>query len=400
MNGDLQRIRRRLYEILEVSAPGDVASRIFDLSLIVLIVGNVITFALDTVPSIHAKWGAAINLFSIVSGFLFTLEYLLRLWICVEFLPYRRMPAWRARLRFMGRPLLLVDLLVVATFWLSALVPYDLRVLRMFRLFVFLKVMRYSPALQTLRAVVEAEWRALTSALAIMLTLILIAATGIYFIEGDDQPDVFGSVPAAAWWAVTTLTTVGFGDVVPVTAAGKFFGGLIMIFGLGVFALPIGIIASGFAQQVHRREFVITWTLVAKVPLFSQLDPDALNRIVRLIHGERVPRGHVLLEPGDTVDRMVFVVDGTLEVETDARSFDIEEGGHFGEHSLLQPRKSAALVRAKEMSRLLSLSAADMQHLMRRHPKIHETIMHMAHSHDGEAEQHYAGITVPDSGDR
>lgn len=377
-NKVLNETRLRVYELLENGAPSDFWSRVVDFFLVLLIVGNAIAFALDTVDRIHQAWSFYINLFTAFSGVVFTIEYLLRLWSSVEVFPGRQMPDWQKRLRFAVRPLQVVDLLVLITFWFATFVPYDLRVLRVVRLAVFFRMARYSPALQTLGAVVRAEWRSLTSALTIMLCLVLIAATGIYFIEGDVQPEKFGSVPMAAWWAIATLTTVGFGDVVPITPLGKMFGGLMMIFGLGMFALPIGIMATGFAQQSSQRDFVVSWGLVARVPLFARLDNSALQQIVEMMQSESLSAGMVLLKPGDKVDRLIFIVDGELRVESAGASHLIGKGSFFGEMALLEKRAARVTLTAHKDCHLLYLKDHDLTVLMKHREDVSSAIKAVA----------------------
>lgn len=185
----------------------------------------------------------AFNLFSV---FVFSLEYVLRVWSAVDIPMLSRLPPWRARLRFALRPIKLIDLMAVLPWYLQWFIPVDLRFLRVLRLLRLLKLARYSPALQTLGRVLADEYRALLGALLVMLVLLLFASTAIYFLDREAQPDKFGSVPASAWWALTTLTTVGYGDAVPVTPWGRVFGGVVMLLGVGMFALPIAIIATGF----------------------------------------------------------------------------------------------------------------------------------------------------------
>ena len=179
---------------------------------------------------------------------------------------------------------MLIDLFAVLPFYFSWLVPVDLRVLRVLRLFRLLKLVRYSPALQTLGRVIENEYRALLGALLIILVLLLFASTAAYFLEREAQPDKFGSVPAAAWWALATLTTVGYGDIVPVTPLGKMLGGVVMLLGVGMIALPVAIIATGFNQESSRHQFVITWSMVARVPLFATMDESEIAEITKLLY--------------------------------------------------------------------------------------------------------------------
>ena len=190
--------------------------------------------------------------------------------------------------------MMIIDLLAILPWYVYLFVPFDLRalrVLRLFRLFRLLKLLRYSPALQTLKRVVAHEYRALLGALLLMMMLMLFSAAIIYFLERGAQPDKFGSIPAAAWWALATLTTVGYGDIVPITPLGKVFGGIVMLLGLGMFALPIAILATGFSQESARHEFVVTWSMVARVPLFSTLDAAEVAEVTKLLYTRLVPAG-------------------------------------------------------------------------------------------------------------
>jgi voltage-gated potassium channel len=168
-------------------------------------------------------------------------------------------------------------------------------VLRLFRL---LKLVRYSPALQTLGRVLSDEYSALLGALLVMLVLLLFASTGIYFLEHDAQPDKFGSIPASAWWALSTLTTVGYGDVVPVTPWGKVLGGVVMLLGICMVALPVAIIATGFTQESSRHQFVVTWSMVARVPLFANMDESEVAEITKLLYTRNFMPGVPMVRAG------------------------------------------------------------------------------------------------------
>ena len=242
-----RRWRRKVHDFLEVGGDGHPAAHIVTAFIVALIVLNAIAFAAETVDDLAARYDVYFRAFNLFSVIVFTVEYGLRLWSCVEIPMLSRMPPWRARLKFATRPMMIIDLLAFAPWYVHWIFPIDLRVLRVFRLFRLLKLVRYSPALQTLGRVLADEYMALLGALLIMLVLLLFASTGIYFLERVAQPDAFASIPAAAWWALATLTTVGYGDVVPVTPLGKVLGGVVMLLGVGMFALPIAIIATGFS---------------------------------------------------------------------------------------------------------------------------------------------------------
>ena len=188
--------REWLHDVLEADHTGGRLSVCVDTVLVTLIVANVVAFAMSTVEPFYARHEAWLELFNTVSVLIFSFEYLARLWVCVDLPPLRHLPNWLARLKFAVRPLMLVDLLAIAPFYLSLFFQLDLRVLRVFRLVRFLKLARYSPALQTLAKVVANERHALCGAVIVMCALLLFASTVMYFLERHVQPDAFGSVPA------------------------------------------------------------------------------------------------------------------------------------------------------------------------------------------------------------
>lgn len=367
-----QTLRNKVHGLLEASHGGTRLSVCIDVFLVTLIIMNVAAFAFGTIEEVHVRYGDYLELFNTISVAIFTVEYLARLWACVELPPLRHLPPWRARLKFAARPLMVVDFLAIAPFFLSVLFQVDLRILRVLRLIRFLKLARYSPAIQTLGNVVINERHALFGAAIVMCTLLLFASTVMYFLERHAQPDAFGSVPAAAWWAVSTLTTVGYGDVTPVTPAGKMFGGLMMIFGLGMFAIPIGIMATGFAQEINRHEFVVTWSMVAKVPVFERLKARTIATVMAALRSQTFPPGGVIVRGGDHVDAMYFVAAGEVEVDTrDGERHMLCEGHSFGEAALFGDEFSHVLsARAVTRCDLLVLERHDFERLRHRDPEL------------------------------
>lgn len=371
-------LRQRVHDILEHSPEQDPVSLLVNGSLITLILLNVVAFAAETVPSIAERHGRSLDLFNVFSVVVFTIEYGLRLWSCVEIPILKLLPPAQARVRFAVRPMLLIDLAAFLPFYVSFLFAIDLRVLRVLRLFRFLKLARYSPALHSLGRVIANERRALVGALLVMSSLLLFASTGIYFLERDIQPEAFGSIPAAAWWSLATLTTVGFGDVVPMTPLGKLFGGLIMIFGLGMFALPIAIIATGFSQEANRREFVVTWGMVARVPIFARLDAATLTEIMVLLYSRSYEAGDRIMRVGEQADAMYFITSGEVIVDGDAGPVTLSDGDFFGEMSLIEHRLRAHNVTAHTRCRVLVLEKADFERLCHSRPEVMEHVSEVA----------------------
>jgi voltage-gated potassium channel len=238
---------------------------------------------------------------------------------------------------------------------------------------------RYSPALQTLGRVLADEYRALLGALLVLLILLLFASTTIYFLEREAQPDKFGSVPAAAWWALSTLTTVGYGDVVPITPLGKIVGGIVMLLGVGMVALPVAIIATGFSQESNRHQFVVTWSMVARVPLFASMDESEIAEICKLLYTRTYLPGVPIVRTADAGDAMFLIAGGEAVVEVSSNNqVVLKEGDFFGEMALLERRRHKHDVVAKTKCRVYVLDATSLARLTARHPDILQRIRDMA----------------------
>jgi voltage-gated potassium channel len=197
-----------------------------------------------------------------------------------------------------------------------------------------------------------------------MTAMLLVASTAIYYIERHVSPDDFGSIPESMWWALATLTTVGYGDVVPATPLGKIVGGMVMIFGLGMFALPIGILASGYASEIHRRDFVVSWSMIARVPLFAKLDGLSVSRITNLLQARVVEAETVIFREGDPPDNMFFIATGEVSVEIEPEPVLLGDGDFFGEIALLHNTPRGATVRTVTQCRLLVLDCDDFRALL------------------------------------
>lgn len=247
-------LRSRTHAILETSVKDDRATLVDDALLTGLILVNVVAVVLETVPGWGVRYATVFNAIEWVSGPAFTLEYVLRLWACVE--DERYAAPLTGRLRCALRLLLLVDLLAILPFWLPMLIPLDLRILRALRLIRLLrlfKMARYVESLHTIGAVIRGKREELLITLSAIGILLLVASTLMYYAENAAQPEAFSSIPKAMWWGVTTLTTVGYGDLYPITPLGRFMGAIIAILGVGLFALPAGLLASGFSEALQDR---------------------------------------------------------------------------------------------------------------------------------------------------
>jgi voltage-gated potassium channel len=237
-----------------------------------------------------------------------------------------------------------------------------------------LKVVPGIPGLRQLRRVLVQESGPLSSVLVIFLMVLFLASVAVHFLERDVQPATFGSVPATMWWAVVTLTTVGYGDVVPITPLGRMVAAMVMISGLGVFGLWTGILATGFAAETRRDNFLKTWDTVSKVPFFAALGPAAIADVTNMLRTMDLPPRTVIIRKGQTGDCMYFIAAGEVEVDLPGKKVRLNEGAFFGEMALLGNNLRSADIITTRLSKLLVLDLVDFRLLMARHPDLAETI--------------------------
>jgi len=243
-------VKRQIYYILETGGPENLASRIFSAFLITLIALNVVALLLETVPQIHAAAPWAFLWFEAISVAIFLLEYLLRLWCCTESPQYAH-PLW-GRLRYAVSPLAVMDLLAILPFLAPAagVRSVDLRFLRAVRLLARVgRMTRYYSGTRVLARVIRRKQSELATLLLTILVLLVLNSSMMYLAEHAAQPDKFSSIPAAMWWGIVTMTTVGYGDVVPTTGLGRLVAGLTAILGIATFALPTTILVAGFLEE-------------------------------------------------------------------------------------------------------------------------------------------------------
>lgn len=247
-------IRKRVWEIVEPDRGGDRASRFFDYFILTLILLNVLDVILESVDSLSLQYGTGFTAFETFSVTIFTIEYLARIWSCVENPDYSRPVV--GRLRFIFTYLLLVDLIAILPFFLP-FVYSDLRFIRLLRVVRILRVLksgRYLSSLNLISRVFILKKEELIVSTGFMFLLLILSSCLMYTCENTAQPDKFPSIPATMWWAISTLTTVGYGDVYPVTIPGKIVGGIIAVIGIGMFALPTAILGSGFVEEFHKEK--------------------------------------------------------------------------------------------------------------------------------------------------
>ncbi|HZP69323.1 MAG TPA: cyclic nucleotide-gated ion channel [Pseudolabrys sp.] len=369
-------IRRRVYQVLEQGPVGDRVSTVVDRLLVALILANLVSVALESVPEYQARYATLFAVIEYVSLTVFTAEYGLRVWSAVEHGPHRHLRRSRARIRYVLSAAGIIDLIAVLPFWFAMLSPGDFRFILVFRMVRFFKIARYSPAMRSLLDVLYRERRALFGCLVITLGITVVAASLMHLAEGKVQPDKLGTIPDALWWAIVTIGTIGYGDVVPVTVLGKLIATGTIFAGLVMMALPVGIIATAFAEHIHRRDFIVTWGMISRVPLFAELDAAEISDIMELLRAQVVGAGEVIVREGDTAHSMYFIAAGEVEIALKGKKerLRLGVGQFFGEVAVLRRSRRSATVTALARTSLLVLDAHDLHALMDRDPRIAERI--------------------------
>ena len=377
-------LRRRVYAILEQGDGVDGIGRTLNRFLIALIVVTLVATVVESVPDLAKTYALPLDAIEWTATLVFSLEYAARLWSAAEH-PLLKRGAFFGRLRFALSFPGLVDLVAVLPLWLSVFVASDFRMLLALRLVRFFKLTRYSPAMRSLLDALYSERRALGGCFVILLGTALIAAALMHLAERTAQPERFGTIPDALWWAIVTLGTIGYGDVVPVTALGRILAGLTIFAGLLMMALPVGIFATAFANEVHRRDFIITWGLVARIPLFHALTASEIADVMTMLRAQKVDSGTVIARRGEPAHAMYLIADGEVEVKLRYKHLRLGTGQFFGEIAALRRTRRSATVTAVTPTRLLVLDALDLHALMDRQPALAARIEQAAREKLGHA---------------
>jgi voltage-gated potassium channel len=263
-----------------------------------------------------------------------------------------------------------VDLLAAAPVPLALMLGASGDAARLFGIFWALKLLRVNPAFSLLMRVLRNEGQALLSVSLAFLVVLVFAGTLVFLAERGGQPSAYGSIPEALWWAIATLTTTGYGDKVPATLLGRVVGGVVMVAGIGLFALWAGILASGFAQELRRREFLQSWNLVVRLPLFRDLGAAALAEVTQILKVERCGAGHAIVREGQPGDSMYFIAEGEVEVRGRGAPVRLGPGQFFGEMALVLGSPRNATIVALSPVRLLRLDVVDFRGLAARQPEL------------------------------
>ena len=378
-------VRAWIYALLEEGELSSPLHRMAEAFLITLIIANVLAVALETIPFIYNRWHGLFTDFEHFSVGAYTIEYLLRLWVSMEDPRIAARGAVRGRFAFAMRPLMIIDFLAFAPSYLSFIVPIDLRVLRIFRLFRLVKLARYSQALPALLGVLYAERSALYASTILLISTVFVSGEVMHIAEGTIQPKSLGTLPDAMYWAITTLTTTGYGDVTPQTEIGKLIAGVTMVIGLALVALPIGIIANGFINGLNRRRFAVTWTILKHQPLFRDFDVEALSDVLDCVTADVIREHGQLIVAGEDAHAMYIVVSGVAREDRDDIEQLLEHGDIVGAQALKHQAVYKRTVTARSEMRVMAIPHEDLRRLARKYPLLRRRVEAAIASEDSEA---------------
>lgn len=364
-------LRRRIHALLDPANHGHAARqlRLLEVVLILAGIGSVSAGTLDRVGPTAIAVAAALT--GIVAA-VFFIEYLVRLWIAPEIARFHDLSPALARLRWAVSGEGLIDLLAVipALATLSGGARLGAESAAVFVLLWVLKLATYAPGIELIARVVRNNRSALTAAGVLFVIVLFSAATLVHLLEGERQPEPFGSIPSSLWWAMVTLTTTGYGDVIPQTTLGRMVGGAVMLCGIAVLALLAGILAMGFADEVRRREFARIWELVARVPFFAEVGAIAISDIVARLRSRNYPAKTFVVRKGAAGDSMYFIVTGEVEVRIGGPIRTLRDGDFFGEMALVDRKPRSADVVTLTPCTVLVLDVVDFYQLAGQQPAL------------------------------
>lgn len=247
-------LKHKIYHLVEKGANGSKFNLIFDYAIMLLICSNVVAMILESEVVFYNSNQTALYIFEAISIVIFSIEYLLRIYVAD--LTHKGLSRKKARLRFIFSTYGIIDLLSIVPFFIPFIITLDLRflrILRLTRLLRILKIDRYTRSFNIIIEILKERKSELAVTGILAFLTLFIASFLMYEIEGTVQPEAFPNIFASFWWATATLTTVGYGDVYPVTGTGKFISGIIALLGIGLIALPTGIIGAGFIEKIQKK---------------------------------------------------------------------------------------------------------------------------------------------------
>jgi voltage-gated potassium channel len=359
--------RERLYRLLNPES-GDAAARLFRIAHHVMVAGGIAIMMDDTVKVWRSAYGTALDAGFVAVSLFFLAEYLLRFFAAPEMPGGEHRGIWQSRLAWATSLGGVFDLACAVPAVAGILVgPREASILGFLWAF---KLVRYAPGLASLERVFNRAREALLSVLLGFGIVLLCTASFAYLLERHAQPAAFGSIPAALWWAIVTLTTTGYGDVVPHTVLGRMLAGIVMVSGILVFALWAGILATGFAEEWRRREFLRTWDLVAKVPFFHDCGAGVIAEVARLLRPRDYPTGAAIVRRGELGDCMYFIASGEVMIDVKPQPIYLGPGDFFGEIALLTNSPRTATIIATQSCTLLALDIVHFRELCARQPEL------------------------------
>ncbi len=322
---------------------------------------GLLAVALSSVENLPDLVNSALAIVIVLVAAVFLVEYVMRLWAAPEAPRYAGLSDASARLRWACSATGLIGLVaIVPAFAITILaVRTDSDIAAIFCILWILKLSVHAPAMGTIARVISNERATLASVLILFIIVLVAAATATHFFERSRQPELFGSLPASLWWAVVTLTTTGYGDVVPLTIGGRMVGSVVMVSGILVLALMTGILATGFAEEERRREYLRVWDQVVKVPMFAELGTVTLSEIVSKLRVRHYPPRFVVVRRDEPGDSMFFISEGEVEVRLPHEPVRLGQGGFFGEMALLDRLPRSATIVTTQPTTLLVLYASD-----------------------------------------
>jgi voltage-gated potassium channel len=390
----LEEWRAAVYSSLAPHDTRSMARTIVSNALIICITACVTAIVLQTLPDLDGFKKQLLSHIIGIATVIFTIEYICRIWAAPESVPDTKTHAWHARWLYLRSFLGVIDLLVILPQTIGLFLPLGDDYSSLLMLLALLKSARYAKSLSLFAAVFRNEGRSLISGMMVMMVLMVLVSGVMFVLERNAQPDVFGSIPHVMWWAIVTMATVGYGDIIPVTPLGMVFGGFTMLLGIAMFAVPAGILANGFATELRKRDFIVTWQTVAAVPLFESLDATRIADIARLLKTQILPARQVVVRRGEAADAMFFIMSGEVEVDVEPAPVRLGKGEFFGEIALIKDISRTATVITISECRLLSLDVNDFRRLMDQYPELKVAVEKVA----GERLQRQAsGKTDPES---
>ena len=370
--------RSQVAKLFEAADESSMVRTAVKVLLFTAILASVAVVVLETVESLADRYHALFIAIEIIAVGVFSVEYALRLWTAPDVHLGQGTTASRARLKYAASAFGVIDLVAILPFYVNLLLPIHPDALHLLRLLRVLKIARDVPGLSLFVAVLRHERRPLLISLMVMLVLLVLESSVMFILERNAQPMAFGSIPHAMWWTIVTMSTIGYGDVVPMTVLGRIFGGFVMVIGIAMFAVPAGILATGFATEIRKRDFVVTWQTVAKVPLFAGLDAARIAEIARLLKRQVVPANYAVVRRGEPADAMFFITAGELEVDVQPRPRRMGRGQYFGEIGLLYDTVRTATVTTVSECDLLTLQVADFRRLLDTYPDLKAVVAKVA----------------------